>query len=265
MKNKPNIYINVRLLIYFMVFVTPVAMMFAYNWSLSQGHLVLPFINGIQHCTAEQMSHYSYIYSAFVAGCTSVSSTMRYFPESFILHTIFVVDAILIGFTFYFFKHWLVVLNMVNNNYFKRIRLHSTLVMYFGLFGSICFLISTSMWSGKHVYDIYLGPLNIGDWHAVLAYTFCASILISSLYFTIVEFRLRKRISPSLGYKVCFAIRILTFALFISIFIIVISGIITNKKLQIANAGLEYWMIHLFILWYSSFIFDKNFYKLPEK
>ncbi|AIT08914.1 hypothetical protein LO80_02250 [Candidatus Francisella endociliophora] len=261
MKNKPNIYVNVKVIIYFMIIVTPIAMMLSYYWAEYEGHLIRPFTNGPIFCTDEQIAKYSYTYSAFIAGCSSVSATMRYFPESFILHTVFTVDSILIGFTFYFFKHWIINLNKLNNNYFKRIKLHSTVVMFLGFFGSICFLISTSMWSGKHVYDIYLGPINIGDWHAILAYTFCSSILISAIYFTIVEFRLRKRISLPLGYKICFSIRLLSFSLFISIFIIVILDAIINKKLQIGNAGLEYWMIYIFIFWYSSFIFDKKFYE----
>ena len=237
MKNSPNIYINVRALIYFMVITTPIAMMISYYWSLHQGHLIRPYINGETYCTQEQMLQFSYFSSAFVNGCTSVSSTMRYFPESFILHTIFTVDSILIGFTFYFFKHWIVKLNRFHNHYFKRIRLHSTIIMYLGLFGSICFLISTSMWSGRHVYDVYLGPLNIGDWHATLAYIFCSTILISAIYFTIVEFRLRKKMSMSLGYKLCFGIRVASFTLFIAIFAIVILGIIINKKTSDSKCG----------------------------
>jgi hypothetical protein len=260
MKRYINANINPKIIIYIMVIITPICMMAAYYWARAEGHLIRPFTNGRISCSPEEIALYSYIYSAFIGGCASVSATMRYLPESFILHAMFSLDAVLIAITFFFFKPWLLELNKYSDNPFKKINLHASIIMWAGVLGGLFFLISTSMWNGRHVYDIYLGPVNVGDWHAILAYTFCSLILLSSLYFTIVEYKLRKSTPFSKGYKICFSIRILSFVTFIAIFSVVIGTLIINKKLKILNAGLEYWMIHIFILWYISFIFDKKFF-----
>lgn len=264
MKNYIHANINPRLIIYILI-TTPIFMALAYYWAEAQGHLALPFTNGRIACDAEQISQYSYIYSAFIGGCASVSATMRYLPESLILHTVFSLDSVLIMSTFFFFKPWLLELNRFSNTPFKNINLRASIIMWSGMFGGLCLLISTSMWNGKHVYNVKLGPLNMGDWHAVLAYTFCLLALLSALYFTIVEYKLRKSFLTSRGYKICLAIRILSFVTFIAIFIFVIITLVINKKLKILNAGLEYWMIHIFVLWYISFIFDKKFFRKLKK
>ena len=225
-----NANINPKIFIYILIVLSPICMIIAYYWSAANGHLVRPFTNGKISCSAEQIAQYSYFYSAFINGCTSVSATMRYLPESFILRTMFSLDAVLVAMTFFFFKPWLLELNKISNNPYKNINLRASIIMWVGMIGGACFLVSNSMWSGKHVYDIWLGPLNVGDWHAVLAYTFCSLCLLSCLYFTKVEYRLRKNSLYSNSYKICFIIRILSFVTFITIFAVVIITLIINKK-----------------------------------
>ena len=265
MKEYINANINPKTFIYIMMISTPICMLISYHWSAAEGHLVRPFTNGGISCSAEQIAQYSYVYSAFIGGCASVSATMRYLPESFILHTIFSIDAAVVIITFFFFRSWLKELNKVSKNPYKNINIRASIIMWVGIFGGACLLVSTSMWNGKHVYDVWLGPLNVGDWHAVLVYIFCFLCLFSSLYFTIVEYKLRKSFLFSKGYKICLIIRVISFLTFIAIFGFVIITLVINKKLKILNAGLEYWMIHIFIIWYTSFIFDKKFFhRLPK-
>lgn len=250
MKNHP---LYIRFLLLFTVIVLPLAIALSYHLAFKYDHIHTS-------CSKYDISHYSYLYNAFFGGCTNISATMQYLPESLILKILFPIVSMCMGVWGVYLYLLFLKVNKISARPIKRIKQNLTIALVNSFIGVFClFLLSVTI-DGENIGDIYIGKLSIGDLHCLFSYLMGLFFVFAHIHLFTLEILIR-RTRITLLYLFRAILLSTLFLMFLTVFFSFATH--SNETLISKLPTLEYWLVHLLLLLNFTYLID-NFLK-PNK